>query len=134
VIQPESRVFIAKSGEEYTFLFTHRGLIAAEKSADAGLGKVLQGLSEGRIGFVVALIHGGLVVNHPEMLQEDAWALWEEEGPRLVEAMSEALKAAMPIVQQVLGVAGKNPPKARSGTGTPSSRSGSKKASTKVGS
>lgn len=123
---PESRTYIAKDGRELTFLFNHRGLIAAEKSADAGLGKLLAGLAEGRIGFIAGLIHGGLSVHQPEITQADAFDLWESDGERVVKAMAEALKAAMPLVENILGVK-PNPPKPRRrGTGSPSSRPGSK--------
>lgn len=128
---PETRVYTAKNGDEYRFIFNHRGLIAAEKASDGmGLGKLLAALGEGGYGAVGAFLKGGLTVNHPEITLDDAFDLWEEEGPKLVEAMGEALGAAMPTIAKMLGVS-PGPPKGAkptppTGTGTRSSARGAK--------
>lgn len=132
---PETRVFIAKDGEEYRFLFNHRGLIASERAANGtGIAKLLVGLGESNLGYVGALIQGGLINDRPEMTFDDAWALWEEEGEKVVKAMAEALEAAMPLVAKMTGIKLRprsGAPKAQTtprGTGTRSSTRGAKQA------
>lgn len=131
---PETRVFTAKDGAEYRFLFNHRGLIAAERAATplTGLATLMQGLGESSLHAIVSLIRGGLTVNHPELTFDDAWELWRAEKQPLVKAMCEALESAMPLVAEMLGVeirprkgaaAARKPPR---GTGTRSSSPGSK--------
>lgn len=130
-MRPEAKSFVTKGGRELTFLFNHRGIITAEKAADAGFGELLIGMSKGRLGYLCALIQGGLSVCHPEITGEDSWDLMENEGEPLAIALGEALQSAMP---KRVGK-GENPPKAgRRGTGTLSSPSGSRKVSTKPGS
>lgn len=134
-MNPETRVFIAKDGEEYRFLFNHRGLIASERAAGGvGIAKLLSGLAESNLGYVAALIQGGLVSDRPEMTFDDAWGLWEAEGEKVVKAMAEALESAMPLVAKMTGVKLRprsGAPKAQTtprGTGTRSSQRGAKAA------
>jgi hypothetical protein len=131
---PETRVYTAKSGDEYRFLFNHRGLIAAERASNplTGLGALMQGLAEGSLHAIVSLIKGGLTVHHPELTFDEAWDLWRVEKQAIVKAMAEALESAMPLVADMLGVplrprkgAAKAPAPPR-GTGTRSSGRGSK--------
>lgn len=126
---PEARTFTTRDGRDLTFLFNHRGIIAAEKSGDAGFGELLEGMAKGRLGYLCALIHGGLSVHQPEITAEEAWELMENEGEPLATALGDALKSAMP--KRVTG-AKANPPKAgKRGTGSRSSPSGSKKGSSR---
>lgn len=125
-MRPEARTFAAKDGRDLTFFFNHRGIIAAEKTGDAGFGELLVGMSKGRLGYLHALILGGLSVHHPEISAEEAWDLMESEGEPLAIALGDALTSAMP--ERSAGGKGAGPPKAaKRGTGSRSSPPGSKK-------
>jgi hypothetical protein len=95
-MRPEEHSFTARDGRTLTFLFNHRGIIAAEKAGEAGFGDLLAGMAEGRLGYLVSLIWGGLRARHPEIGIEECWDLLDSEGKPLAEALGEALKAAMP--------------------------------------
>lgn len=127
-MRPEAHIFTAKDGREFTFLFDHRGMVAAEKLGDDNFGALMTGMAEGRLGCLVALVVGGLKAHHPEITPDDAWDLLEAEDKALGEALGEAIKASRPG-QMVIKAAGANPPKARRrrGTGTRSSPPGSKR-------
>ena len=131
---PETRIYTTKEGgDEYALIFTHRALITAEQSAKCGIGQLLSEFSEGGLRSIASLLHGGLIVNQPEITFDAALELWETEGPNLVKAMAEALNAAMPTVAKMMGIKlrprkgaaqqAATPP----GTGSRSSRRGAKR-------
>lgn len=134
-MRPEAQLFTAKNGREFTLLLDHRGIIAAEKYAEAGFGELLIGLSQGRLGYLAALICGALKSHHPDITIEDVWDLIEVEEDELGQALAKAVEQSRPAQMALKKMEGANPPKARKGgTGSPSSPRGAKRASTKSGS
>jgi hypothetical protein len=134
-MRPEAVLFTARDKREFILLLDHRGIITAEKYADAGFGDLLIGLAQGRLGYLAALIMGALKVHQPELTIEDVWDLLEVEEKELGEALGKAVEQSRPA-QMALAkikqkVEGENPPTAgeTDGTGTPSSSPGAKKVS-----
>lgn len=133
-MRPETVLFTAKDGREFQLLLDHRGIIAAEKYADDGFGRILIGLAQGKLGYLAALIAGAMKVHQPEITIEDVWDLLEVEEEELGEAIGKAVELSRPAQMALRKVEAENPRKAEkegtaNGTGTPSSPPGSKKAS-----
>lgn len=133
-MRPEAALFTAKDGREFILVLDHRGIIAAEKYAEAGFGEILKGLAEGRLGYLASLILGSMKSNHPDMTMEDVWDLLEEEEEELGKALGEAVANSRPSQMALKKVKDGNPPKAgttetQNGTGAPSSPRGAKKGS-----
>lgn len=120
-------------GEELILLYDHAARLAAEDAADKPFGDLISGAFAGRLGYLGALLYGGLRRNHPRLTLDQAHALigtavMEGLLLGLQEGMVKAITASMPKVSESEGA---NPPKAPGGTGTRSSAPGAKKASTR---
>ncbi|HEY8593311.1 MAG TPA: hypothetical protein VIL42_10680 [Sphingomicrobium sp.] len=123
-MRPEAKTFRTKAGKEYVFLFSFAGIVAAEDAANASFSDLIAGAANSRVGYLAALIYGGLKACQPELTLADVWELMQsEDGTALGAAMWPAIEAAMPRRT------GENPQKAGSGTGSRSSPSGAKKSS-----
>lgn len=120
------------NGEELILVFDHDGLIAAEDAADKPIVALVDGAFQGRLGYITALLYGGLRRKHPNLTMADTKALMEKARQAnsmdaLMLGMVKAIEAAMPKKE-----ANADPQKAPgNGTGTPSSEPGAKKASTR---
>lgn len=124
----ESRL-LGPNGEELILLFDHTGRLAVEEAADAPLRKIIDQAFQGRLGYIAALLFGGLRRRHPNLTLADSHAMVEEavDGGLLLglqESLVKALEASMPQK-----VEDENPQKAPGGTGTRSSAPGAKKGS-----
>jgi hypothetical protein len=133
-MKPEEKSFDTADGREFTFLFDIEGLIAVEDCANGGAGtanlnQIIAGAANGRIGYLRALVYGGLRANHPQLTRAQAFELIDSDGEALGVAMWPALFSAMPEKKE--GKPGSRPPKAAGGTGSPSLPHGSRKASRK---
>lgn len=138
---PEAKTFVTADKREFTFLFDIEGLIAAEDCANgvdgnANLQQIIRGAANKRLGYLRALVYGGLKTCHPAITREQAWALIDSDGKALGEAFWLALFSALPPQEEAGGDGEANPPigEAAPGTGSRSSPRGSKKASPKKGS
>jgi hypothetical protein len=132
----EAKTFVTDDGREFTFLFDIDGIIAAEDCANrvegnANIQQIVAGAMNARMGYLRALIYGGLKSRQPSITRAEAWELVESDGEKVGQAMWAALFAAMPVKEGEASKAGANPPKAAGGTGKRSSPPGSKKASPK---
>lgn len=120
----EAKTFRTTDGDEFTMLFSIRGIMAAEDAGGAGFGELIQGAAQGRLGYLAGLIYGGLKVHHPGLTLEETWALMDgPDGAELGKALWPAIESAMPNRK----AGPENPPVPRGGTGTRSSARGSKK-------
>ncbi len=120
-------------GEELILLFDHAARLTSEDAADAPFSKLNDQGFEGRLGYLGALLYGGLRRHHPKLTLAEAHGLVETAANlnlllALQEGMIKALTASMPAIR---GDDEENPPKAPGGTGTPSSAPGAKKASSR---
>lgn len=120
------KVFRTKEGDEFTFLFSIRGIMAAEDAGAAGMGELVAGAAGGRLGYLASLIYGGLKPHHPNITLEQVWEMMEgPDGVELGKALWPAIDSAMPDPKETEA----DPPKARkAGTGKPSSPRGAKSA------
>lgn len=120
------------SGEELILLYDHAARLAAEDAADKPFSELIDKGFAGRLGYLGALLYGGLRRNHPRLTLDEAHALIGvavDSGLLLglQEGMVKAITASMPKPAESEGA---NPPQAPGGTGTPFSALGVKKAST----
>ncbi|NJC06513.1 hypothetical protein GGQ97_002306 [Sphingomonas kaistensis] len=119
-------------GEELVLLYDHAARLAAEDAADKPFGDLITGAFAGRLGYLGALLYGGLRRHHPTLTLGQAHDLIGEAvgGDMLLslqEGMVKAITASMPARDESEEA---NPPKAPGGTGTRSSAPGAKKGST----
>ena len=117
-------------GAELILLFDQAGLVAAEDAADKPIAAVIDGAFGGRLGYMAALLYGGLRRHHARYSLDDVHGIigaarqGEAGIAGLLEGMMKAIEAAMPKRRA------EDPlPAPENGTGTPSSEPGAKKGS-----
>lgn len=127
-----TETFELKGDGEYTFSIDIEIIDKIEDQFDDGFESIMLKIGSGklRLGKLTRLFHGLLVREHPDISLDDVGGLAFAHGKSLMAAMERLFVKAWPEAE----TKGKNPPKARRGTGANSSSNGARMASRQVSS